>query len=89
MKKLKYLAKDHADKHEYDSCVVYEDEMNSFTNGFEVGFKEAFNFIQFHLREERNKLEVFPIMAERKMAMIKMEEKLNQLFEKIVGDEND
>lgn len=54
-----------------------------YINGFETGFKEAFNFIQNHLTEHKNELSEYPMMGERKMAVIKMQEKLMDILKQM------
>lgn len=87
MKKLKSRARDlipHADLqiHQQFECG----EERGKLEGFELGFKDAFLVIQTRLTEEKDKLEQYPMMGERRIAIIKMQEKLNQLFEEITSD---
>lgn len=89
MKKLRSIAKDCGNKwlNSNTEDGYYDVDSFEYEDGFSQGFKEAFKFIQVQLKEEREKLEPFPIMNERRMAIAKMQEKLNQLFEEVI-DEN-
>jgi hypothetical protein len=90
MKKLKSIARDHGKKwlNHHTEDGYFDLDSFEYEEGFLQGFKEAFKFIQTQLTEEREKLEPFPIMTERRMAMAKMQEKLNRLFEEVI-DETD
>lgn len=52
---------------------LYYEEINNGTGNYELlpeaGFKEAFKIIDEHLTQELNKLEQYPFMGERIMAL--------------------
>lgn len=85
MKKLKYLAQDRTKINSDEKEVTVSFALAA---AFEKGFKEAFSIINEQLELEKDKLKVYPMMGERTMAIIKMQEKIRSLFKEMVENEN-
>lgn len=77
MSKLSSLSKQH----------LFNSKTNTYESGFEEGFKQAFSHIKEQLVSELNILDQYPMMTERRMAILAYMKKMDSFLEEVQQNE--
>lgn len=84
--KLKYIAIEMAKKWLGQECSDgnFDKDDFGYYQGFQDGAKWILNFFEEKLQEELKKLEPYPIMNERRIAMTKMLQKIKEEYKCLI-----